>query len=99
MNAVSTSNLRRRKLSSSFLLRLASNSNKINLTKLSLANFAAVRTARTGTVRAKARYANDKMALFPSQFVNVRLELGNITGAVLVPVTAVSTPYLAFHSS
>jgi multidrug efflux system membrane fusion protein len=28
------------------------------------------------------------MALFPSQFVNVRLELGNITGAVLVPVTA-----------
>ena len=43
---------------------------------------------QTGTVRAKARYANDKMALFPSQFVNVRLEMGNITGAVLVPVTA-----------
>jgi len=43
---------------------------------------------QTGTVRAKARYANDKMALFPSQFVNVRLELGNITGAVMVPVTA-----------
>src|SRR5450830_1106919 len=43
---------------------------------------------QTGTVRAKARYANDKMALFPSQFVHVRLELGNITGAVLVPVTA-----------
>ncbi|MDN2709219.1 efflux RND transporter periplasmic adaptor subunit [Janthinobacterium sp. SUN118] len=43
---------------------------------------------QTGTVRAKARYTNEKMALFPSQFVNVRLELGNITGAVLVPVTA-----------
>lgn len=43
---------------------------------------------QTGTVRAKARYTNDKMALFPSQFVNVRLELGNITGAVMVPVTA-----------
>ncbi|MBG6222087.1 MULTISPECIES: efflux RND transporter periplasmic adaptor subunit [unclassified Janthinobacterium] len=43
---------------------------------------------QTGTVRAKARYTNDKMALFPSQFVNVRLELGNIKGAVLVPVTA-----------
>nr|WP_245714473.1 efflux RND transporter periplasmic adaptor subunit [Janthinobacterium psychrotolerans] len=43
---------------------------------------------QTGTVRAKARYANEKMALFPSQFVNVRLEMGNITGAVLVPVTA-----------
>jgi multidrug efflux system membrane fusion protein len=27
---------------------------------------------QTGTVRAKARFANDKMALFPSQFVNVR---------------------------
>lgn len=43
---------------------------------------------QTGTVRAKARYTNDKMALFPSQFVNVRLEMGNIVGAVLVPVTA-----------
>ena len=44
----------------------------------------------TGTVRAKARFANADGALFPGQFVNVRLQLGQDTG-VLVPVTAVRT--------
>ena len=43
---------------------------------------------QTGTVKAKARFANDKFALFPSQFVNVRLELRTIKDAVMVPVTA-----------
>ena len=43
---------------------------------------------QTGTVKAKARFANDKMTLFPNQFVNVRLELRTITGAVTIPVTA-----------
>jgi multidrug efflux system membrane fusion protein len=43
---------------------------------------------QTGTVRAKARFANDKLALFPSQFVNLRLELNTIKNAVMVPVTA-----------
>lgn len=43
---------------------------------------------QTGTVKAKARFANDKVALFPSQFVNVRLELRTIKDAVMVPVTA-----------
>jgi multidrug efflux system membrane fusion protein len=43
---------------------------------------------QTGTVRAKARFANDDQALFPSQFVNLRLELRTIKGAVMVPVTA-----------
>jgi len=43
---------------------------------------------QTGTVKAKARYANTKSMLFPSQFVNVRLELRTIKGAVMVPVTA-----------
>lgn len=42
----------------------------------------------TGTVRAKARFANAKSTLFPSQFVNVRLELHTIKGAVMVPVAA-----------
>jgi multidrug efflux system membrane fusion protein len=42
----------------------------------------------TGTVKAKARFANNQMALFPSQFVNVRLLLKTIEGAVVVPVTA-----------
>jgi multidrug efflux system membrane fusion protein len=42
----------------------------------------------TGTVKAKARFANAALALFPSQFVNVRLQLKTIDNAVLVPVTA-----------
>jgi multidrug efflux system membrane fusion protein len=44
---------------------------------------------QTGTVKAKARFANAKFTLFPSQFVNVRLELRTIKDAVMVPVTAV----------
>lgn len=43
---------------------------------------------QTGTVRAKARFANADQALFPSQFVNLRLEVRNIKDAVMVPVTA-----------
>lgn len=42
----------------------------------------------TGTVKAKARFPNAGGALFPSQFVNVRLELNTIRGAVVVPATA-----------
>ncbi|HEY9066495.1 MAG TPA: efflux RND transporter periplasmic adaptor subunit [Burkholderiaceae bacterium] len=42
----------------------------------------------TGTVKAKARFANADGALFPNQFVNVRLQLRTIDGAVVVPVTA-----------
>ncbi len=44
---------------------------------------------QTGTVKAKARFGNDKSTLFPSQFVNVRLELRTIKDAVMVPVNAV----------
>jgi multidrug efflux system membrane fusion protein len=43
---------------------------------------------QTGTVRAKARFANTDQSLFPSQFVNLRLELRTIRDAVMVPVTA-----------
>ncbi len=42
----------------------------------------------TGTVKAKARFRNDGGALFPNQFVNVRLLLRTIGAAVVVPVTA-----------
>ncbi|MDP3168983.1 MAG: efflux RND transporter periplasmic adaptor subunit [Polaromonas sp.] len=42
----------------------------------------------TGTVKAKARFANSKLTLFPSQFVNVRVEMRTIENAVVVPVTA-----------
>ena len=45
----------------------------------------------TGTVKAKARFPNAKGALFPSQFVNVRLDLQNLHNTVVVPVTAVRT--------
>ena len=43
---------------------------------------------QTGTVRAKARFANANSALFPSQFVNVRLLMRTIRGAVVVPISA-----------
>ena len=42
----------------------------------------------TGTVKAKARLANAAGALFPNQFVNVRLLLRTVDAAVVVPVTA-----------
>lgn len=44
---------------------------------------------QTGTVRAKARFDNGNGALFPNQFVNVRLKLRTIEGATAVPVSAV----------
>lgn len=43
----------------------------------------------TGTVKAKARFPNSGNTLFPSQFVNVRMELDTIKGAIVVPATAV----------
>jgi multidrug efflux system membrane fusion protein len=46
---------------------------------------------QTGTVRAKARFKNEKLAMFPSQFVNVRLQLRTVEGAVVVPVSALRT--------
>jgi multidrug efflux system membrane fusion protein len=39
-------------------------------------------------VRAKARFANGDSKLFPSQFVNLRLQVRTIKDAVVVPVTA-----------
>jgi len=45
----------------------------------------------TGTVRAKARFANTAGRLFPNQFVNIRLNLEMLRGVVVVPVTAVRT--------
>ena len=45
----------------------------------------------TGTVKAKARFPNADGKLFPSQFVNLKLRLRTIEGAVVVPVTAIRT--------
>lgn len=43
----------------------------------------------TGTIRAKARFANEDVALFPSQFVNVQLQVDVIHDAVTVPAAAI----------
>ena len=43
---------------------------------------------QTGTVRAKARFENADSKLFPSQFVNLRLQVRTIEDAVVVPVNA-----------
>jgi len=45
--------------------------------------------ASTGTVRAKSRFNNENGALFPQQFVNVRLLLNTLKSAVVVPSAAV----------
>ncbi len=43
----------------------------------------------TGTVKLKAEFANRDNALFPNQFVNVRLRVDTRHGVTLVPLTAV----------
>jgi len=42
----------------------------------------------TGTVRGKARFPNVSGTLFPSQFVNVRITLDTLRGAIVIPATA-----------
>jgi membrane fusion protein, multidrug efflux system len=44
---------------------------------------------QTGTVRAKARFNNTRLQLFPNQFVNVQLNVRTIRDAIVVPVAAV----------
>ncbi|MGO9717741.1 MAG: efflux RND transporter periplasmic adaptor subunit [Steroidobacteraceae bacterium] len=43
----------------------------------------------TGTVTLRATFANDDEALFPSEFVNVKMLVDTLTQAVLVPTPAV----------
>ena len=43
---------------------------------------------QTGTVKAKARFANAEGKLFPNQFVNVQMRVRSVANAVVVPVTA-----------
>lgn len=42
-----------------------------------------------GTIEARARFANEDAALWPGQFVNVRIELSVARGVVVVPSAAV----------
>jgi multidrug efflux system membrane fusion protein len=43
---------------------------------------------QTGTVKAKARFTNEQQQLFPNEFVNVKVILRHISGAIVVPVAA-----------
>ena len=43
----------------------------------------------TGTIRGKARFANAGFQLYPSQFVNARLTVDTVAGAITVPPAAV----------
>lgn len=43
----------------------------------------------TGTLKLKARFANSDTALFPNQFVNVRLLAQTLRGALVIPANAV----------
>ncbi len=43
----------------------------------------------TGTIKLKAEFANDDGSLFPNQFVNVRMHVDTLTGALVVPTPAV----------
>ena len=43
----------------------------------------------TGTIKGKARFANARFQLYPSQFVNVRLTVNDVIGAVTVPPSAI----------
>jgi len=44
---------------------------------------------QTGTVKLKAQFPNDDAALFPQQFVNVRMKLDTLREAIIVPSAAV----------
>ncbi len=43
----------------------------------------------TGTIKLKAEFANDNAALFPNQFVNVRMLLSELPDATLIPSAAI----------
>src|SRR5690606_6715342 len=45
--------------------------------------------AATGSIRARAEFANTDRSLFPNQFVNVRIEVDPLADRLTVPVAAV----------
>ncbi|MBS0507377.1 MAG: efflux RND transporter periplasmic adaptor subunit [Proteobacteria bacterium] len=48
----------------------------------------------TDTLRVKAAFANADGRLFPNQFVNIRLQVDKLAGALTVPVAAVQNNYV-----
>jgi RND family efflux transporter MFP subunit len=47
--------------------------------------------AASGTIKAKAQFANAKHLLWPGQFVQVRIELDSLPGAMTIPAAALIT--------
>ena len=43
----------------------------------------------TGTIKLKAAFPNDDSALFPNQFVNVKMLLDTLHGVTIVPAAAI----------
>ena len=43
----------------------------------------------TGTVKLKAEFPNENFALFPNQFVNIRMQLDTLKGATVAPTAAI----------
>lgn len=43
----------------------------------------------TGTIKLKAQFANEDAALFPNQFVNIRLRVDTVRGATVIPGAAI----------
>ncbi len=48
----------------------------------------------TGSIRVKARFANEDGSLYPNQFVNVKLQVNLLENALTVPATAVQNHYV-----
>ena len=48
----------------------------------------------TGTIKVKAAFGNDDGALYPNQFVNVRLQVNLLEAVLTVPATAVQNNYV-----
>lgn len=48
----------------------------------------------TGSIRVKARFANEDGSLYPNQFVNVKLQVNLLENALTVPATAVQNNYV-----
>jgi multidrug efflux system membrane fusion protein len=65
---------------------------RANVAQLGAGHFAAIDTEvdqTTGTVKLRAEFENKDDALFPSQFVNVQMQLDTLQDAVTIPISAV----------
>lgn len=63
-------------------------SNKTLLTSGTLLSMDNQIDVTTGTVKLKARFANDDDMLFPNQFVNARLKVNTLQDAIVIPAAA-----------